>query len=486
MQKKHVFILLIIALLCNGCGIHKKKIDESVKKILEDEKYAVQDVKIAQKSFVLSPIWMTKCSVMFSDEVDCSTELKSIAYSLGISLNFPKDLKVTYQAKKKAFIDILLDISDQLNLIITIKGENANISEDISYLHNYSLENLASSVNTEFSTSVDNSFGDNSKNNISKNSYQNNNDYYKMISQNLGIILPKPCVFTINPSAGVITVIATQKYQKKVSRYLHSIRRKMNNQILVEAKLLEVELFSDYSYGVDLDALKDYLLNNFSIVLPENSVTNLTTGNILRFTSKVADTILKQNILNYLSICGNTTSVSNPYLLLSNGHIGLFKAVENKVFFQFKNETILGADNKLGRNNKHSEMITYQVGSTLSIHGVILNNDLIKLYIKPTVTHVSKEVEDAGYKFINDSKSASNQKIPTVPIIKIREMESVLILRDGEYAIIGGFMDEITKNEEKSFKSSKNIKKTELIILLKVKIVKNEEQEDNYDFLVES
>lgn len=485
MGKRHIVIVLLISLLCSGCSSIKKKTvrKQRVESILEEEKKQVVIPTKKAKKTNLPKKWLTKCSVILVEEHDCSSQLKSIANAIGVTLNIKKDIKVNYKAKNQPFIDVLLAICNKLDLMIMINGLNADVEPDSPYLHNFSLGNLPSSIGTEFSTLVDHSFGDSTKGNISKNTYKNTNSYYDGISQNLSILLPKPSLFTINTQAGIISVLATQKQQKKVSKYLNSIKRKLNDQVLVEAKLLEVELFEEKTFGVDLSLMKKAFSEEFKIISPL-SFSNVTNSNVLTFSSKITEEALKNFVLSFVSNYGKASSISNPYLLISNNHVGIFKAVENKIYFKFKSETILNSGNVSGvATNKQSEFVTYPVGVTFSVHVTKLDNDLIKLYIKPTITEVSKEIEDASYKFVSSSDSKS---IPKVPLIKTREMESVLVLRNGQYAIIGGLIDRNITNENQLLRKSHNTKKTELIILLKVQTVDNDEKEDLYDILLET
>lgn len=489
MQKNPIFNAVILSLLCSGCKKKEKERLQQPSEILEEEKEAVTPiVNIKTKKKSIQDDWLKECSVSFSEKADCSTQLKTLAKSLGVNLSINKEIKLNYKARRKAFIDILLDISHAKNLMIKIKGLNANIEEDTPYLHDYYLGNLSSSIGTEFLTSVDHSFGDHSKDNVSKSFYKNHNSYYELIAQNLSSFIPKEHSFTINPQAGIITVVAPQKYQKKVSMHLNSIRPRLNDQILVEAKILEVELFSESSYGIDLEALKKSLIDNLNLKFVAEAYASPQIS-ALTFFSTVGDAALKSSIFNFLSNYGEVSSISNPYLLVSNNHVGIFKATENKIYFKFKASTMfVGAKNDQHSVNRESDFVTYPVGVTFSVHAVKLEGDLIKLYLKPTITEVSKEIDDAGYTYVNNAanpKNNSTMPAPKVPIIKTRELESVLVLRNGQYAIIGGLIDKSSKSSKQPLKRSNEEKKTELIILLRVQSVDNGEDQDPYDFLVD-
>ncbi|WP_342262187.1 hypothetical protein [Alphaproteobacteria bacterium endosymbiont of Tiliacea citrago] len=477
MKNKNFLLLLIALFLLTGC--EKKKIKAPLT-IIEKEKETLNIIPKKEKKLSIKKEWLQPCSVMFTDEVDCAVVLRKIASSLGVTLSFNKELKINYKANKKPFINVLLEICHQLNNKIIINDLNANIEEDVQYLHNYYLGNLSSSIGTEFSTSVDHSFGDQSKGNVSKSFYKNNNNYYEMISNNLTAILTKDHTFTINAQAGIISVVAPQKIHKKISLFLNSIKKRLNDQVLVEAKVLEIELFDEFSFGVDFDKLS----KDINEKLPNSMFTGGVKNNMLTFVSDFGVSTIKNIILNFLVKYGKTSSISNPYLLISNNHVGIFKSVENKIYFKFKSETVMNDKYKVGATNKQTDFVTYPVGVTFSVHVVKLENNLIKLYIKPTVTEVSKEIEDIGYDFVSCSKGNKKNE-SKIPIIKTREMESVLVLRDGQYAIIGGLIDTSSYEETQLTKKAKKAKKTELIILLKVQSIDNDEEEDIYDYLIE-
>src|SRR5262249_28769752 len=65
---------------------------------------------------------------------------------------------------------------------------------------------------------------------------------------------PTPTItayFTINKSAGMVSVFGTAKQQKLVGQYLRSVAAKANAQVLIEAKVVEVDLSDQFKSGVD-------------------------------------------------------------------------------------------------------------------------------------------------------------------------------------------------------------------------------------------
>ena len=60
--------------------------------------------------------------------------------------------------------------------------------------------------------------------------------------------------FSVNAQAGLITVFANQRQQKAIEKYLRAVRSSVTQQVLIEAKILEIELSDQYRSGINWQA----------------------------------------------------------------------------------------------------------------------------------------------------------------------------------------------------------------------------------------
>ena len=57
----------------------------------------------------------------------------------------------------------------------------------------------------------------------------------------------------VNRLPGTIVVTATKRNMERVEEYLNTIKRVMNRQVLVEAKIIEVQLSDRLQFGINWD-----------------------------------------------------------------------------------------------------------------------------------------------------------------------------------------------------------------------------------------
>jgi len=110
----------------------------------------------------------------------------------------------------------------------------------------------------------------------------------------------------------------------------------------------------------------------------------------------------------------------------------------------------------------------------------------VNVNVRPTISRQVDQVEDPNPAF-RDPVSGVKRVESFVPVIQVREMESLLQLKSGNTAILGGLMqDEIFKNTDKvpgladipgvgklfTGKNDAN-RKTELVIFLRPTVITN-------------
>jgi general secretion pathway protein D len=103
--------------------------------------------------------------------------------------------------------------------------------------------------------------------------------------------------------------------------------------------------------------------------------------------------------------------------------------------------------------------------------------------LRPTISRVAKRVADPGVALTAADLNVDVES--TIPVVEVREMDSVITVDDGQILVLGGLMQERVTNTDSSvpkasdipvignaFKSkSKKSELTELIIFLKTTIV---------------
>jgi general secretion pathway protein D len=149
--------------------------------------------------------------------------------------------------------------------------------------------------------------------------------------------------------------------------------------------------------------------------------------------------------------------------------------VDNLVYFTVKTDTVAGTNGSPATINSTSTAHTVPVGVVMTVTPQINNVGNVNINVRPTV---SRKVGDA-----QDPVNEKNQ----IPVIQVREMESMLQIASGNTAILGGLMqDEALKNTDqvpgaskipmvgKAFTGKNDAnRKTELVIFLRPTVISN-------------
>ena len=296
----------------------------------------------------------------------------------------------------------------------------------------------------------------------------------------------------VNREAGVINVRATNKQHEKVQEFLDKVMGSVKRQVLIEATIVEVRLNDSYQAGIDWAKIAGSTGGlSFGQQLGSTVTVNTTTG--LPTTSANAFGVLPVagfvaaytnpgskfgNIaasINLLEQFGKTAVLSSPKLMVLNNQTAVLKVVDNLVYFTVKTDTVAGTNGSPATINSTSTAHTVPVGVVMTVTPQINNVGNVNINVRPTV---SRKVGDA-----QDPVNEKNQ----IPVIQVREMESMLQIASGNTAILGGLMqDEALKNTDqvpgvskipmvgKAFTGKNDAnRKTELVIFLRPTVISN-------------
>jgi general secretion pathway protein D len=305
----------------------------------------------------------------------------------------------------------------------------------------------------------------------------------------------------VNPEAGVIVVRATARQQEKVQEYLDLVLLSARRQVVIEATIAEVSLSNAYQQGINWQSLRTLRTENnprggFSV--GQNPTTNANplnttsgsfgtsaavpafgaaAGGFAFLLNYVAPGLGLSATLSLLETFGKVKVLSSPKLSVLNNQTAMLKVVDNLVYFEVKNDsttTTTGTTNNFTATAK-----SIAVGLVMSVTPQISENGTVLLNVRPTISSTDKSVKDPTPGLGADGNS--------VPVIKTREMESMLRLSDGEVAVMGGLMEDKlsdTTNQVPGLgdlpgvgnffrNRSDTMTKTELVIFLKPTIIRD-------------
>lgn len=310
------------------------------------------------------------------------------------------------------------------------------------------------------------------------------------------------------PETGVLAVRATSRQHARVQEFLDSSVRSARRQVLIEATVAEVELSDGYEQGIDWSAMRTGSSSSFGFtVRPGGSVSELPGGTTVGGTVPTLGLIEFAQTGKYSDIAGavrllesfgHTKVLSSPKISVLNNQTALIKVVENLVYFQLKADVTPGTAGSPTTFTVTSTPSTVPVGFLMNVTPQIAASDEVVLNLRPTISRLSGFVEDPGVALSLALARQSGATLPDVssrvPEIQTREMESVIKVRDGQIAVLGGLMrEESTQGVDQVpgagripgvgelFKyRSKRGKKSELVIFLRPVIVRDASIEGDY------
>ncbi len=269
-----------------------------------------------------------------------------------------------------------------------------------------------------------------------------------------------------NAETGVISVRATSKQHEKVQEFIDRVMGSARKQVLIEATIVEVRLSDSFQAGIDWSRIKNQGVDGFQFqqtLGPDatfaggaftgagtNALGEATTaGFVAGYIGNIAASI------SLLKQFGDTKVLSSPKLMVLNNQTAVLKVVDNLVYFTIQAQISQG--NSLTGNNLQSFTTTpntVPVGVIMSVTPQINDTGDVSVNVRPTISRVVRRVPDPN-PALRATVTSGGQLLPDailslIPEIQVREMESMLQLKSGNTAILGGLMqDEIFRNTDK-------------------------------------
>ncbi len=246
----------------------------------------------------------------------------------------------------------------------------------------------------------------------------------------------------VNPVAGTVTVLGTAKQQELVQQYLDRVMQSTQRQVLIEATIVEVALKDQYRAGVDwskaLQGATGWTIN--TVGGGTNALANSLTPFIQATYSNPGSNGFSAAI-DLLESFGDTRVLSSPKLMALNNQTALLKVVNNLVYFTITSDTTTAA-NVAQTTTFTSTPQTVPVGVVMSVLPQINENGMVSLTVRPTISRQVGTVEDPNPELKKNDLNISNR----IPVIQVREMESLLQVRSGQTVILGGLIQDDSNN----------------------------------------
>jgi len=260
----------------------------------------------------------------------------------------------------------------------------------------------------------------------------------------------------VNPEAGMVTVTGTDRQISRVARYIKTLTKQIKSQVLIDVRILSVSFDDSKTTGVDWNQL--YGLQDFTISSLLYAQKNIASGKYELETGITeflpAEDVSPSNaqamimsghaevsdIVRFLATQGDVKSISSPRVMTLNNQPALI-SVGKELFYKIKSSSTSNSGG--GSTSAEGELIdSVFAGILLDITPEIDTDGMITLKINPSISDT-----------VNNVKSDGSVRVIPPDLIR-RQIASVIKVKDGEHAILGGLI---------SSKSGLNVSKVPLL-----------------------
>jgi MSHA biogenesis protein MshL len=311
----------------------------------------------------------------------------------------------------------------------------------------------------------------------------------------------------INSHSGIVVVRAMPNELRTVAEYLDDTQEVIQRQVILEAKILEVELSDGFQSGVNWAALGRGRGSDSAVIgqfggstVFDTGVSNLqgqtnalNPGDFSGVRSDVASAFggmfaMSLNVgdftgfLEFLETQGDVHVLSSPRVSTVNNQKAVIK-VGTDEFFVTDVDTQSNANISGSGTNQsvNVELTPFFSGVALDVIPQISADGMVTLHIHPSVSEVSERIKQI-------SLTTANQLSVPLALSTIRESDSIVRARSGQVIVIGGLMQNQTKDKTSSvpflgdlpivgglFRHTQKVtRKSELVILLRPIVVDND------------
>ena len=327
-----------------------------------------------------------------------------------------------------------------------------------------------------------------------------------------------------SPQAGIMAVRAMPDELRQVEKFLKAAQIAVERQVMLEAKIIEVELRDGYQSGIDWSGLKNrggataamgvIGGNTTSPITTTGSTPTITSTNVLvsgvqsnlpgfssgatlvdgvslpsagsgLFGLALATTGF-QAVLGFLETRGDVQVLSSPRIATMNNQKAVLKVGSEEAFINGFDPTIAYATGTgTGINGTTNATLPtpkferFFSGISLDVTPQIDDANNITLHVHPSVTNVTTK------NLIYNNGSSSASSIPTAAS-SVNESDTVVRIQDGNIVAIGGLMQMESNRTSSGLPGSSSIpvfssifgnkantgRKKEVVVLIKPTIIR--------------
>ena len=261
----------------------------------------------------------------------------------------------------------------------------------------------------------------------------NENTFWSNLESELRTMLKEGETLVFNRFSGIAQITAPVRRHETIKAFIDFTNHRITQQVEIEARLVEVTLRDERKLGVDWDQA--------TVALGGLHVGGTTAldlagigGDTLSANTFVAHLATggASAVIHALQQQGEVKTVSQPRLRALNNQTAFIKIGQDQPFFRLQQSTTLnqpGTTTPFNQTQNNYSVSTITIGTILAVTPQVGVDRIITLDVLPAITRLQAIV-------------TSPDGTQTAPVTEVKQASTIVRLRDGETAIIGGLITE--------------------------------------------
>lgn len=324
-------------------------------------------------------------------------------------------------------------------------------------------------------------------------------DFWQEVQQSLATLVGKDNGrgVVLNPSAGVVVVKATPAELRQVESYLKTMQLTISRQVMLEAKIIEVQLEKGSQTGVNWSLFR---ANSRNRVQLGNVAPGVTLGNTGAITtddaivnpgSNIITDVLGKGfygmafqsanfaaLISFLQTQGEVSVLSSPRIATLNNQKAVLKVGSDELFVTGVTTNTTTNSNGGSISTPTLNLQAFFSGISLDVTPQIDDSGNVMLHVHPAISVVNEKQK------VIDLGDLGSFRLP-LAASAINETDSIVRIKDGQIVAIGGLMRHEAMNDRAGVpglsevagigglfrQNSRATSKRELVILIKPTII---------------
>ncbi len=412
---------------------------------VQDElRFSIAADQVEARDFFASLVEGTPYSVAIHPEVSGTVTLNLQQVTLEEALNVVQAL---YGYDVRRIGNVLQIFPSKLRsktfsidyLMLTRMGRSRTTINSSSLVDGDKNSSNSSSSSSSYSSSSSSSSeygndGSNSNNTGTLIRTQSESDFWKELKDAVTLMVgnEEGTAVITSPQSGLLTVKAMPADLAEVETFVNRLQNRVQRQVLLEAKILEVRLSDGYQQGINWEALTSGtagFTGSFSNVSLGNDISTLVGGVLSLGYESTNFTAM----IDLLKTQGNVNVLSSPRISAANNQKAVIKVGTDEYFVtEVSATTVTGTSTS---TTPEVQLTPFFNGIALDVTPQIDDMGGVLLHVHPSVTDIAEQTKVIS---IFDEELS-------LPMAQsdIRETDTIVRARSGEVVVIGGLMSTV-------------------------------------------